>query len=52
MITKIYYINKKFTKKPPKFKKFIRPIIYQLPTINLNTLTNFNKYQYSTTTPQ
>lgn len=41
MVTKVCYVGEGFTRKPPKFERFIRPMVCQLPTVNLNALTNF-----------
>lgn len=52
MVTKVCYVGEGFTRKPPKFERFIRPMVCQLPTVNLNALKNFDRCQCSTTTPQ
>lgn len=33
MVTKVCYVGEGFTRKPPKFERFIRPMVSKLPTI-------------------
>lgn len=52
MVTKVCYVGEGFTRKPPKFERFIRPMVSQLPSVNLNGLTNLDRHQCSTVTNQ